>query len=266
MYNRIKDYFLLIFSFLENKPLVKHVVLAGVMLLFLFFLWLKFLHFYTLHDNYIKVPNYIDVHIEKVDSITNLSNLRYVVIDTIFDAKRPKGIVVNQNPDPFTDVKKKRRIYLTINSLELRKVLFPNIYDLSLRQAIRELKKIGLEVGELQYRADIATNKILDFKVNGIGINEGQELYVGTIIDLVVGKGLSNKNVIIPNLIGLNRVEANIILKTLSLNIGSEIFDSSVIDSASAIIYQQYPLSDNDETINIGSSIDLYFQNPLEIK
>ena len=174
--------------------------------------------------------------------------------------------MVNQNPDPFTDVKKKRRIYLTINSLELRKVLFPNIYDLSLRQAIRELKKIGLEVGELQYRADIATNKILDFKVNGIGINEGQELYVGTIIDLVVGKGLSNKNVIIPNLIGLNRVEANIILKTLSLNIGSEIFDSSVIDSASAIIYQQYPLSDNDETINIGSSIDLYFQNPLEIK
>ena len=62
----------------------------------------------------------------------------------------------------FSHIKKRRRIYLTINSVQSRKVIFPNIYDLSLRQATRELEKSGLEVGNLQYRADIATNKVLN--------------------------------------------------------------------------------------------------------
>ena len=251
-----------VFSFFKRKPLFKHILLSASALILLFFVWLQFLSFYTLHDDYIKVPDFLNVNVSKIDSITDASNLRYVIIDSIFDRNRPKGIVVNQAPEPFIDVKKRRRIYLTINSLQSKKVSFPNIYDLSLRQATRKLKKVGLEVGKLEYRADIATNKVLDFKVNGIKIEQDQELYVGTVIDLVVGKGLSHQSVIIPNLVGLTRVEANIILKSTSLNIGSEIFKSSVEDSSSSIIYKQYPKSDDENKINIGSLIDLYFKNP----
>ena len=68
--------------------------------------------------------------------------------------------------------------------------------------------------------------------------------------------------VVVPNLIGLNRLEANIVLKSTSLNIGSEIFKSSVVDSLKAIIYKQYPIGDEENMLNIGSEIDLYFQNP----
>ena len=252
----------LFFSFLKRKPLYKHIFLSSLTLIILFFIWLKFLNFYTLHDNFIRVPSLLDLNISKIDSITETSNLRYVIIDSISDRSRPKGIIVNQDPEPYVEVKKRRRIYLTINSLQSRKVSFPNIYDLSLRQAIRRLEKLGLEIGELEYRSDIATNKVLDFKVSGIQIKEGQELYVGTVIDLVVGKGLSNQRVVIPDLIGLTRFEVNIILKSTSLNIGSEIFKSSVEDSSSAIIYKQYPESNEDTKINIGSLIDLYFENP----
>ena len=46
------------------------------------------------------------------------------------------------------------------------------------------------------------------------------------------------------------------------LNIGSEIFKSSVEASSSSIIYKQYPKSDEKNKINIGSLIDLYFENP----
>jgi beta-lactam-binding protein with PASTA domain len=142
--------------------------------------------------------------------------------------------------------------------LQTRKVIFPDIYDLSLRQAIRKLNKNGLEVGELEYRANIATNKVLDYKINGIKIEIGQELYIGTIVDLIVGKGLGKESVIVPNLIGLTRMEANIILKSTSLNIGSEIF-SSVEDSTSAVIYKQSPIGNDHNTLNIGSAIDLFF-------
>ena len=168
--------------------------------------------------------------------------------------------MVNQEPEPLTHVKKNRRIYLTINSLQSRKVALPDIYDLSLRQAIRKLEKNGLEIGNLEYRADIATNKVLDYKINGIKAEIGQELYIGTVVDLVVGKGLSKQSVVVPNLIGLTRVEANIILKSTSLNIGLEVFKSSVNDSTSAIIYKQFPIGDIN-TLQIGSAIDLFFEN-----
>ena len=243
---------------IKDKKLYKHLLLAIITLVFLFLAWLKYLDYYTMHDKYIKVPDFNNMLITQLDSIVEANNIRYEIIDSIFDKSRAKGMVVNQDPKPFTDVKKNRKIYLTINSLQTRKVVFPDIYDLSLRQAIRKLNKKGLEVGALEYRANIATNKVLDYKINGIKIEIGQELYVGTVVDLVVGKGLGKESVIVPNLIGLTRMEANIIIKSLSLNIGSEIF-TSVEDSAFAVIYKQFPIGDDENTLNIGSAIDLFF-------
>ena len=247
-------------AFFKNKILYKHTLLALITLVLLFIGWLKYLDYYTLHNKYILVPNFNNFPISSLDSIVDVNDIRYVIIDSIFDRSKEKGIVVKQDPPPLTNVKRNRKIYLIINSLQSRKVNFPDIFDLSLRQAIRKLNKKGLEVGTLEYRADIATNKVLDYKINGIKIEIGQELYYGTIVDLVIGKGLSNKSVIVPNLVGLTRIEANIVLKSTSLNIGSEIFNHSVIDSSFAVIYKQFPLGNDNNTLNIGSAIDLFFR------
>ena len=179
-----------------------------------------------------------------------------------FDNLKKRGVVVNQDPLPETFVKRNRNIYLTINSLKVRKVNLPDVFDLTLRQAVSTLQNNGLKVGKLEYQADIATNKVLSFKVNGIKIDVGQELYYGTTIDLVVGQGISSEKVTIPNLIGLSRVEANIILKSTSLNIGMEYFYNDISDSNMAIIYSQYPEYGENKEISIGSLIDLYFESP----
>ena len=246
-------------DFLKDKVFYKHIILALITLAFLFLGWLKYLDFYTLHNKYILVPDFNNSHISSLDSIVEANDIRYVIIDSIFDQSRDKGIVIMQDPYPLTKVKQNRKIYLIINSLQSRKVKFPDIYDLSLRQAIRKLNKNGLEVGALEYRSDIATNKVLDYKINGLEIEIGQELYYGTIVDLVIGMGLSEQIVIVPNLIGLTRKEANIILKSNSLNIGSEIFKNSVNDYSSALVYKQFPEGNNYNTLNIGSAIDLFF-------
>jgi beta-lactam-binding protein with PASTA domain len=247
-------------AFLKNKSFFKHTLLALITLVFLFICWLKYLDYYTLHDKYVQVPDFNNLPISALDSIVEANDIRYIIIDSIFDKSKDKGIVVKQDPSPLTNVKQNRKIYLIINSLQSRKVKFPDIYDFSLRQAIRKLNKKGFEVGTLEYRSDIATNKVLDYKINGLKIEIGQDLYYGAIIDLVIGKGLSKQSVIVPNLVGLTRIEANIVLKSTSLNIGSEIFKPSVIDSSSAVIYKQFPLGDDDNTLNIGSVIDLFFQ------
>ena len=83
--------------------------MAIVALVFLFAGWLKYLDYYTMHDKYIKVPDFNNMLITKLDSIVEANNIRYEIIDSIFDRSRVKGIVVNQDPKPFADVKKNRK-------------------------------------------------------------------------------------------------------------------------------------------------------------
>ena len=245
----------------DNKILFKNAFYALLTLPLLFFLYLKFLDIYTLHNKHILVPDYSNFHISQLDSISNENNIRYIIIDSVSDLEKPKGIVLNQIPKPNTKVKKKRRIYLTITETNTSVVKFPDVYDLTLRQALRQIELTGLLVGKLEYKSDIATNKILDFNVNGISIFEGQEILKGTTVNLVVGKGLSEEYVFVPDLIGLSRVEAHIVLKTSSLNIGSEFYDENCEDSTLAIIYKQTPSFENDNELKLGSTIDLFLKN-----
>ena len=251
-----------IINIFKNNIYLKHTALALVTLFILFFIWLYSLDIYTLHNKKILVPNFSDYTLDEVDSISKANNLRYIIIDSIYDRSRERGICVNQIPKDSSYVKKNRRIYLTINAKKSKKIKFPDLYDLSLRQAVRKLQQYDLEIGELFYVPDIAVNKVLSCEINGLKINEGQELYVGSKIDLILGEGLKDEKVLIPNLIGLTREEANIIVKSKSINIGIEIYSNSVLDSNSAIIYKQKPMfKDEDSYIKIGSSIDLFFEN-----
>ena len=168
-----------------------------------FFLWLKYIDIYTLHDRHILLPDFYGVHVHDLDSVMQALDLRYIVIDSVFHKKVEKGTILEQDPIAGTKVKKNRRVYFTINALQNKIVNFPNITDLSLRQAVRRLENLGLVVGELEYKPDLARNVVLSQKVNGVKIEAGQELFAGTKIDLVIGSGLSEKTTNIPNLIGL---------------------------------------------------------------
>jgi len=250
-------------NFFRTKPLLKHFLYA-VFFLFLLFLGLfKFLDYYTDHNRFLKVPDFKNLHINALDSIFKNNELRYEVIDSVFDKQKSKGVVVNQYPPFNTDVKKNRKIFLTINSLRNKIVRFPDIFDLTLRQAVASLKKNGFEIGKLQYKSDIAINKVLECKLNGIALQIGQELQHGSIIDLIVAKGLSSETVLLPNLVGLSKLEANIILKSNSLNLGLLYYDEEVKDSSYAIIYSQYPKFFEEIEVNLGSSVDLFFRNEI---
>ena len=251
---------------IKENVIFRNLLLAIVTLVLLFVAWLKYLDIYTDHDNFIKLPDFDGFHVTELDSIFTLLDLRYTVIDSIFDKSKKKGVVVNQDPLAGTDVKSNRRVYLTINSIQTRRVSFPDVFDLTLRQAVRILRSNGLEVGKLEYQSNIAINKILDSRINGRSIEVGQDLYHGTTIDLIVGRGLGDERVPVPNLVGLSRIEANIILKSTSLNLGLEYFHTNVVDSNSAIIYKQYPQSINENKVSIGSSLDLYFKQRTQKK
>ena len=244
----------------KNRVLYKQIIFAFCAMFLCFFLWLKYIDIYTHHDEHIVLPGFYGVHIQDLDSICQELDLRYIIIDSVFNKKEEKGIILEQDPRIGTNVKENRRIYFTINALQNKVITFPYITDLSLRQTVRKLESLGLVVGELEYKPDLAKNVVLNQKVNGIQIKEGQELFLGTIVDLVIGSGLSDKTTSIPNLLGLNLQQAQTEIKVASLNLGAVIFDEGIIDSANAMVYKQNPKLNEKLKVKLGTSIDIYLQ------
>ena len=248
------------FNLLKNRVFYKQLLYSIIAMLFCFFLWLKYIDFYTLHDVYIVLPDFYGVHINDLDSVCQDLDLRYVIIDSVFNKKVEKGTILEQDPIAGTNVKENRRVYFTINALQNKIVTFPYITDFSLRQAVRKLENLGLVVGGLEYKPDLAKNVVLNQKVSGIKIKVGQELFVGTTVDLVIGSGLSDKTTSIPNLLGLNLQNAQTEIKVASLNLGAVIFDEGITDSANTVVYRQNPKVNEKRKIKLGTSIDIYLQ------
>ena len=250
-----------LFSFFRNRTFLRHIIFASIGVIFFgLFLPLKFIDIYTLHDRHITLPNFYGIHVDDLDSVTDVLDLRYIIIDSVFHKKEQKGIVLEQDPISGTKVKKNRRIYFTINALQNKIITFPNITDLSLRQAVKRLENLGFIVGELEYKPDLAKNVVLSQKVNGIKIDAGQQLFAGTKIDLVIASGLSDNTTVIPNLIGLTLSKAKTEIKIASLNLGAVIFDAVVVDSATATVFKQSPKVNENSSVRLGTPIDIYLQ------
>ena len=71
---------------------------------------------------------------------------------------------------------------------------------------------------------------------------------------------MSDVVVELPDLTGLTLEDAELVLKMRSLKIGLALFNEDVIDSSTAIIYNQIPSISDLEVINLGRNIDVYLK------
>ncbi len=92
---------------------------------------------------------------------------------------------------------------LTINAFNPEMVAMPNLVNLPKRQAIALIESAGLEMGTPRYIPDISIDVVIKQLYNGKEIQEGDSLQKGSVIDLVLGKGLSNQRTSVPDLIGM---------------------------------------------------------------
>ena len=104
---------------------------------------------------------------------------------------------------------------MTIVAKSKKQVLMPNLVDLSLRRAISKLKSLDLSVGNLSFVPDMAKNIVLKQFIDDKEIEYGTQIFVGTKVDLVLGDGLSDVMVKLPNLDGLTKEDAEEIKKKI---------------------------------------------------
>ncbi|MFT4545335.1 MAG: beta-lactam-binding protein with PASTA domain [Bacteroidia bacterium] len=244
--------------FIFSKKFIINLVLAGLLLagsIVGLFFWLDS---YTEHNITVEVPDFSGLSLDEIEAFSDTVEIEFEVIDSLYSTEFPRGTVADQEPQVGSRVKRGRTIYLTINALLPKQVAMPNVRNLSLRQAKAVLESVGLKLGDLEYQPDIAENAVLNQKIGGEIVRNGETVFAGTVVDLVLGLGLSNKKVSIPYLLYYRLDEALDRIQAASLNLATFKIDTPLTDTGLVRVYKQIPAFKEDDFVPMGTSMILY--------
>lgn len=180
----MKDFF----DFLKSKLFFKHLAIAIISLIIVLWGLIKFLNVYTHHGERAEVPDFAGKAISDLDNFIKEKNIRYVIIDSIYDPSQKAGIVIKQDPEAKTFVKHNRIIYLYVTSTQAPQMLMPKLVDRSERQAIFMLESYGLNLGVIKEIAGDCKGCVLKQYYDGKEIEVGTSIKKGSKIDLYIGK------------------------------------------------------------------------------
>jgi len=248
-------------KFLKSRIFLRNFVLAIVIAFVLIRGTFLLLNLYTRHNSEISVPDFTGMSFEEVKQILSDKKLRFEITDSIYTKKVPKGAVVEQNPPPDFNVKKNRRIFLTLNAYGDELVEMPDLLEVSLVQAKADLETNGLRLGKLKYVEHQARNLILHQEFNGKEITKGVKIQKGSAIDLVLGKGEDEIKLTIPDVGGNMRDVAFRRITDACLNVGLLYYDETVKteeDKAKSFVWKQSPQPRKNAEIELGTTVDLW--------
>lgn len=240
-------------------------VFAAVILLWAV---LFFVQQYSRHGESQTVPDLIGkTTTEAFDALDNL-DLAYAVMDSTFDPDERPLTILNQDPLPDAKVKSGRTIYVTVNMAHPPKTDIPRFEVGTSLVSVREiLESHGLKVGDIIYKPFEYRDVFLDMRLHGErkSLKPGTKIAKGSKIDLVLGNGLGDTKITIPDLRGLTYIEAINLIQLKELSIGTVIATGSIKDSSDALVYRQFPMAEMDKTVNLGSMIDIWISDDAEM-
>ena len=232
------------------RALVRNIVIAVSLLIIVLFVSNILLAIITRHGSNKDVPNFVGANLEQAEGLARKGRLEIIVNDSLYVPMYAGGIILEQRPSAGKDkVKSGRKIYVTINASQQRKVAVPYVAGYSLRQAKSNLMAAGLEIERLEYVSDIANNYVLDQKFRGVVMAKDSVVMapMGSRITLVVGRDGTHLEPI-PNLSGMTLRQVKNTLWDKGFNLGEVEFDGS-LDMAgqnAARVYFQWPAPDTE--------------------
>lgn len=183
-----------VLQYLKSKEFLRTVILIVAISLLMLFGLIRWLGYYTKHDEKIEVPNLEKLSLDEAEKVLGDYSLNYVVIDSAsFNPKFPPKSIIEQNPMPGDFVKENRKIYLTLNPSDYRKIAVPNVLDQTKRQVVIQLKSLGFRIGKERYIKDLGKDVVRGLEIRRKKVKPGDRLPKNTVIDLVLGDGLVNR-------------------------------------------------------------------------
>ena len=177
-------------KFLTSKVFLKQLLLALLAVVVLVFILLKWLNITTNHGQFETVPDLKGKSVSVAEMELKDNKLEMVIQDSSnYNPDYPPYSVIEQDPVAGAQVKENRKIYLSLNPSNFRKVEVPDLVEETFRQAKPALEALGFKVGEITYKDNIGKDRILEMKYKGDILHSGTMLPKTSTIDLVLGNG-----------------------------------------------------------------------------
>lgn len=245
------------FPYLKSKSFLINLLLAVLTVLFVVLIAAFSLNYYTRHGSGIPVPKLIGMQVSRASTLLDNQGFQYKV-DSVYLPDVEPGTVVQQDPDPTTNVKENRTIYLTVITKLAPNVSLPDLENITFREATATIANFGLKLGDTTYRSDIALNRVLEVRFAGEMIKAGAKLPKGSRIDLVLGDGKGASEVNIPDLTNQELDAAKFVISQSGLTLGTVTYEGTITDSTKVVIKSQMPMkTDSTTKISIGTRINL---------
>ncbi len=222
----------------------------------MFFLWI-----YTDHGESVEIPDLKGKTSMEVAAILDRIDLRYEIRDSVYSLETDPGTVLDQFPKPGQKVKENRTVFITLSAVSQEMISMPQLTDISYRQATNLIENAGLIAGNIEYKPSEFPNLVLEQKVNGRIVREGEMIPKGSVVDLVLGTEGDATSSKVPTLFGNNLAEAQLKIQEAFLNLGTVTYDESFTsqeEKTKGLIWKQSPDPAEIFEIARGTSIDIW--------
>ena len=247
------------------RPLWVNLLAGLVLALVLFFLLLSSLKCLTGHGRAISVPSVAGKPYEEAYGILRKAGFSVDIQDSVYVDTLAPMTVIKQIPEADEVVKSNRNVYLVVSRAVPPLVEMPNLVGYSFRNAEMVLRNLDLRIGDTSFKPDFAKNAVLEQRYNGQPIQPGTSIRKGSVISLVLGDGIGNREFNVPDLMGMTFCEARERLEGNGIILGAVIVDEGVTDTCSAYIFRQNPERFDEERrplrIRSGQTMDLWLQS-----
>lgn len=229
------------FKFITQRSFAVNLLVAVALLFLIFFLFFISLDSMTRHNETIRVPPVTGRSLGDATSLLEKEGFKVSVQDSVYiDTLEPLA-VIKQSPESEELVKVHRTVYLTVNRSQPPLIDMPDLRGFSFRSAEMYLESLGLKVGDTSYTPDIARNAVKDQLFHGRSIEPGTKIPMSSSIDFVLGNGLGETQLAVPDLVGLTVSQARDYLSGDNIGVGVIIASGPVADTANAFIVKQNP-------------------------
>jgi serine/threonine-protein kinase len=172
---------------------------------------------YTKHGKEFELPDVTDRKIEEAIVILEAADFKPLIQDSVYDEQFSPGSVIQQNPVPFSLVKKGRRVYLIVSIGEKPRYV-PQLIGLTPQDAEFRLKEQALKLNQVFY-------EFSDFYPRGVVINQsipaGEQVLKNKKVNITVSLGVAPTSLEIPNLLGKSLDTAEKELEAIDVRIGT---------------------------------------------
>lgn len=259
------SFFKKLWNFLTGRALWINVVL--ILLSWVAIIWgtLSYFNSYTKKGEEVAVPTFVSNNISDVPALIGSIDLKYEVIDSLYNPDLIEGTVVYQDPLPTDStsvkVKKGRTVKLRVTK-QTRLVEIPVVVSRSERFAKASLNAKGLRTKAIYVPSTEDQGSVLSQKYNGKPIKKGMKVPINSVIQIEVGQRSGVDLVLVPDLTGLTIKETEErFTRNRSLKLYSVCTDCETAqDSLRARVVRQTPVSADSSRAPFGSTITVFLK------